>query len=136
MAQDGFGNDEGWNRSDARLFAMSPSRFVLIVNKNYNQENPVDTRLGYQQEFIRHRQAILHFYEGLIFVWIPLNILLGTAFGKSRGRTGAAILWSLLLGPVGWLIVYVGPDRRPKCPACAEVIKPDAKICPHCRSSL
>jgi hypothetical protein len=136
MAQDGYPNNEGWNRSDARFFAMTISRFVLIVDKNYNQEHPFDTRLGYRQEYIRHRQAVLLFYEGLLFVWVPLNILFGIAFGKSRGRIGAAILWALALGPVGWLIVYNGPDRRPKCLACAEVIKPGAKICPHCRSSL
>ncbi len=71
-----------------------------------------------------------------IFVWIPLNILAGAAFGKMRGRVGVSIVLSLLLGPIGWLVVFLGADKRPKCPSCAEPIKPEAKVCSHCHEDL
>jgi len=58
-----------------------------------------------------------------------------------RGRT--VELWflaGLLLGPFGILFAFLAPSRleadRIDCPYCTERIKPEARICPHCRSDL
>jgi hypothetical protein len=67
--------------------------------------------------------------------WI-FCILIGALIGQYKGRVGSGVVWSLLLGPIGWLIVALMKDLRRKCPHCAEAIKPEAKICPHCRTTL
>lgn len=32
-------------------------------------------------------------------------VVIGGLIGRSRGRTWAGIVWSALLGPIGWLVV-------------------------------
>jgi len=68
---------------------------------------------------------------GLIF-----SALIGILIGNLRGRPGDGALWSLILGPLGWLIVLVGPDYRPKCPECRGVIEEDARRCKNCGTDL
>jgi hypothetical protein len=60
--------------------------------------------------------------------------------GERKGRRLAGFLFGALLGPVGWVVVLLGPDlkaqqeatRLRKCPYCAELVQPDAKVCKHC----
>jgi hypothetical protein len=72
----------------------------------------------------------------ILFVAVPISALIGLLIGNTRNRPGAGVAFSLLLGPIGWLIVLLGPDCRRKCQFCAEVIKPEARICPHCQQDL
>jgi hypothetical protein len=65
----------------------------------------------------------------LILVGIPLSALAGAVFGFLRGRILAGVVFSLFLGPLGWLIVYLGPDLRPKCPFCRGVVVESAVAC-------
>jgi len=72
----------------------------------------------------------------LFLFWVAVNLLVGALIGKSKGRLSAGILWSLLLGPIGWLIVAVGPNTKPKCPYCKDTIIPGAVKCRNCGSEL
>jgi hypothetical protein len=77
----------------------------------------------------------MDFLTVLIF-WLPINLVIGAALGKTKGRIGAGMFLSALLGPIGWLVILIGPDYRRKCPFCAETIKPEAIVCPHCQREV
>jgi len=61
-----------------------------------------------------------------------------------KGRSGLVwILISLLVSPVIALLALAAmpvtrgdDDQMAPCPYCAEDVKTDAVVCPHCRSSL
>ena len=40
--------------------------------------------------------------------------LIGSAIGASKGRAGAGFLFGCLLGPIGWLLIAVGPNHSEK----------------------
>ncbi len=81
-----------------------------------------------------------------IVVWI-LCAALAEGIAMSKGRSGC--MWTIvggLLGPLGVIAAAAMPvkqdvlDERAvrrgilrRCPFCAEAIKKEAVICPHCR---
>ncbi len=46
------------------------------------------------------------------------------------------VLLSLLLGPIGWTIVFFGPDKRGRCARFKELTQTGARICAHCGKAL
>jgi hypothetical protein len=70
--------------------------------------------------------------------------LIGVAIGQRKGRGFAGFIFGILLGPIGWVVVLLGPDlkseqestRLRKCPYCAELVQPDAKLCKHCGKNI
>ncbi len=62
--------------------------------------------------------------------------LIGAAIGSARGRTGEGAFWGVALGPIGWLIVFLRADLRPKCPACFGVVVDRAPRCKNCAADL
>lgn len=67
------------------------------------------------------------------FVWVA-SILIGAVVGNQKGQGISGFILALLLGPLGALIVLLsGASNRIKCPNCAEPIRKEAKICPHCK---
>lgn len=71
-----------------------------------------------------------------LFIWIPINLIIGAIIGKTKGRVGDGMIFAVLLGPIGWLIVLVGKDHRRKCPFCAEAVQQEAVVCPHCQKNI
>ena len=67
-----------------------------------------------------------------LFVILPVLAIVGGILGNERGRVGIGVLLSILLGPIGWAIVFFGPDKRNRCIHCKEVIQADAQVCRHC----
>ena len=70
------------------------------------------------------------------WMWLILGPLIGAAIGQNKGRLGAGLFFGLLLGPIGWLIVAVGPDNRRKCPQCKGAVPEGASKCMHCGATL
>lgn len=68
------------------------------------------------------------------WTWLILGPLVGAAIGQSKGRAGAGFFFGLLVGPIGWLIVAIGPDLNPArlCHACKGKVPDDATKCMHC----
>lgn len=70
-----------------------------------------------------------------LIVW-TFFALVGALIGQSKGRTTAGVIFGLLVGPIGWLIVAIGPNLKPKCPECGGVIVAGARKCKNCGSTL
>jgi len=69
-----------------------------------------------------------------MLVWLVLG-LIGGAIGSRKGRTGAGFLFGILLGPIGWIVILLGPDLGPqpiKCQECKGPLEPGATRCRHC----
>lgn len=86
----------------------------------------------------------------IVFAWFIFAILVG-AWASSKGRSGFGyFLVSVLLSPlIGAIMVAIAGENKPKieaeavksgdmrkCPACAELIRKEAKKCKHCGTDL
>lgn len=75
-------------------------------------------------------------FEIYLISWILINSLIGGAIGQSKKRVGAGVLFGLLLGPIGWLLIAAGPNMGPKCPECGGTVVEGAKKCKNCGANL
>lgn len=71
-----------------------------------------------------------------IGVIIAINVLVGWLIGKSKQREGAGILYGLLLGPLGWIVMILFPSAGMKCPHCGGIAKKGCSVCCHCGRDL
>ena len=61
--------------------------------------------------------------------------LVGALCGDHRGRRIAGFWLGIFLGPVGWVAILLGTDRR--CPHCrAPLLARDASVCSACGRSV
>jgi hypothetical protein len=67
----------------------------------------------------------------LLAAWCLLATV-GYLLGQAKGREAEGILFGVFLGPIGWLLIAVGPDQRPKCAHCRGAMQPGATRCCHC----
>jgi predicted amidophosphoribosyltransferase len=44
----------------------------------------------------------------------------------------ALYAFGLLLPLIAVIVAFFVKDKRPRCPQCAEVVRPEARICAHC----
>lgn len=49
-----------------------------------------------------------------MFWWNLLFIAVGALLGWWRGRTGEGIVWALVLGPIGWIVILARPRSKPR----------------------
>jgi hypothetical protein len=47
-----------------------------------------------------------------LFWWNVAFLIVGALIGWRRGRIGDGLLWALLLGPIGWFVVWRRPARK------------------------
>lgn len=49
--------------------------------------------------------------EFVIFVLLYFILFgaIGLDIGQRKGRPLAGLIWSMLLGPIGWLLIFIGP---------------------------
>ena len=67
----------------------------------------------------------------LTLIWIG-SALAAVAVGQRKGEGMAALVFGLLLGPLGLVIVLLSSGDRIPCPFCREAIKRGATLCRHC----
>ena len=71
----------------------------------------------------------------VVFFW-ALWIAIGVTAAQKRGFSVVmGVIGGFLLGPLCFLMFFV-TDKRPKCPQCAEAVKPEARVCKHCHNTL
>lgn len=70
----------------------------------------------------------------LFIAWITSG-LIGYLIGNGKGEGGKGAILSLLLGPIGWLIVAISDGDRKSCPHCKSKISKDATTCPQCHKA-
>jgi hypothetical protein len=62
--------------------------------------------------------------------------VVGALVGNTKHRALAGTIWGALLGPIGWLIVALGPDeaqrRAKRCPHCLGLLPVGQAECAHC----
>lgn len=68
-----------------------------------------------------------------LFLWGIGGALIGAIIGKHfRDHAGGGALLGLLLGPLGWVLVFVLKDNRQKCPHCMSAVPQGATACKSC----
>jgi hypothetical protein len=70
--------------------------------------------------------------EKFVLAWIVGGALIGALLGDRKGRAGFGAASGLILGPLGWIWVALGPDKRPPCPHCGKPISGGLMKCPSC----
>ncbi len=69
----------------------------------------------------------------LIIAWLFLSGMIGVHLaGKRRVNRGTAFFAAVLLGPIAWIAILIGPDNNPRCPECRGIIGDGARRCMHC----
>jgi hypothetical protein len=72
-------------------------------------------------------------------IWVVgwlISAVVGAIIGSTKGRPTAGGVWGLLLGPIGWIVILIAPDTRPKCPECGGTTVRGARKCQNCGSVL
>lgn len=74
------------------------------------------------------------------FVYVLVFCVLGMIIGRQKGRVVAGALWSMTLGPFGWLIIALGPNMKSPesyaCPHCTNILAENQKECHYCKNSV
>lgn len=48
-----------------------------------------------------------------MFWWNLLFVVVGALLGWWRGRLAEGIVWALILGPIGWFVIFARPRVQP-----------------------
>jgi len=63
-----------------------------------------------------------------------------TAICVWKGRLLASLIWSFTLGPIGWIIVALGPNLTAKlsadCLHCGTTLSVNQTVCNHCANAV
>jgi hypothetical protein len=70
-----------------------------------------------------------------VISWLVSGVI-GTIVGFWRRKPAAGATWGLLLGPIGWLLVAVFGEQRPRCSECLSLASVGARKCRHCGSPI
>lgn len=90
---------------------------------------------------MRMNQACLQtLLDPALWAWMTafsvISIAGGALIGRLKGRMTAGIIWAAVLGPIGWIIVALGPSKLQACIECAKRNQPDAIVCRQCGANL
>lgn len=78
----------------------------------------------------------MEYVIGALILWV-VPVFVAAAIGKPKMRTGW--LYGLFLGWIGVIVIALLPTSghaMRKCPYCAESVRREALVCPHCQRDL
>lgn len=74
--------------------------------------------------------------DPVLWIWaIAITIacgVIGAVIGWTKGRAFAGMIWGLVLGPIGWIVIALMRSKLSECPECARPNSNSARICRHC----
>jgi len=71
----------------------------------------------------------------IFFFWLVIGGIVGAIIQQSKsGSAGTGCLLGALLGPIGWLIIYLTSGKQ--CPYCRSSIHKAATRCPKCSKDI
>jgi hypothetical protein len=74
--------------------------------------------------------------EVILIMWPLMTLIAAMVIGKQKGPIGESLILGLLLGPLGWLCVFLGPDKaRPQSAFRAGDALDDSNRAPLTRGS-
>ncbi len=77
---------------------------------------------------------------GVYLIYGAITLAGAIALGVWKGRILASLVWSAVLGPIGWVIVALGPNLTAKksgdCPHCGGVVPISQTLCNHCGNKV
>ena len=81
---------------------------------------------------------IAMFETALIFIWI-VSAITAAVIMANRGNSAAAGFFGGIVFGVFAVPIALSTKRRPlafetRCEACAEILRREAKVCPHCQT--
>ena len=62
--------------------------------------------------------------------------VVGALIGLAKGRWLSGLVWGLVLGPIGWIVIALSKSSLVECPECGLRNVPSAKACRHCGVNL
>lgn len=72
----------------------------------------------------------------MVLIYLAVTLGVAIAIGAWKGRVFGSLVWSLSLGPLGWIIVALGPNMTVKksddCPHCGGIVPLNQVDCKHC----
>jgi hypothetical protein len=80
-------------------------------------------------------------YAVFWLVWVALGAILGA----SKGRVGSGLVWTLLFGPIGLIVVAALPSLKKAdagaagggfCAKCGAPQAAEARFCPACGAAV
>ena len=60
----------------------------------------------------------------------------GWLLGRFKDRPLAGAIWGVLLGPIGWVIIVLGPKGRTPCPYCGASLTLRQARCGACGAAM
>lgn len=70
-----------------------------------------------------------------LILWLSCAVVGGMA-GQRKGATIVGVGLGLILGPIGAMFAIAMVGSRGECLYCRELVRYQAKKCPHCQSAL
>jgi hypothetical protein len=70
-----------------------------------------------------------------ILAWVVM-VACGGIIGNARGRLLDGVVYAMILGPLGWFLVYMLPPSFPPCPRCGTPHRAKYPLCNGCGNPL
>jgi ribosomal protein L40E len=79
-----------------------------------------------------------------LFVFLLLGFVVfgavGWLIGQRKGRPIAGLVWAMVLGPIGWLLILLGPSNQDlnstPCPHCGAALPIGEQSCRQCGNAV